>query len=206
MLEILKTSEEAFSCNEYFGQENGEEFFYFEDRGSRVVLSAPHATRTFVCKKVKAPDLFTGALATVIGKCFGYSSLVRTGFCPQKALISDFIKENNLGGKYFLDIHGMDNGREFDLALGTGYFSADVYRREIEKIRELTEKYKIKMVLNHPDYRGIRGLAGRYQKEFGLPQVLQLEWRQDYRNFYACPEKVLEQTIPFIAELADFLS
>lgn len=206
MLEILKTSEEAFSRNEYYGRENSEDFFDFEDRQSRVVLSAPHATRTFVCKKVKAPDLFTGALVTVIGKKFGYSSLVRTGFCSQKTLISDFIKKNNLGDKYFLDIHGMDNGREFDLAVGTGCFSANVYQREINKIRELTEKYKIKTVLNHPDYRGAKGLTGRYQKEFGLPQVLQLEWRQDFRNFYACPQKVLEQTIPFIAELADFLS
>lgn len=206
MLEFLKTSEEVFSHNDYFGQENDAEFFSFEDRKSRVVLSAPHAIRTFVCKKVKAPDLFTGALVKVIGEKFGYSSLVRTGFCSQKILINDFIKEKNLGDKYFLDIHGMDNSREFDLAVGTGNFSAGVYRSEILKIRELTEKYKIKMVINHPDYRGIKGLTGRYQKEFGLPQVLQLEWRQDFRNFYTCPEKVLEQTIPFIAELADFLS
>lgn len=99
--------------------------------------------------------------------------------------------------------------RPFDLAVGTGFMSAGEYFRPLTLIKELAEKYRIKMVINHPDYRGPWGLTGFYQSQFKKPGALQLEWRPEMRNFYHNAENVTTRTLPFLDELVrrleDFL-
>lgn len=99
----------------------------------------------------------------------------------------------------------MVNNRPFDLAVGTGVLDAAAYKRELEFIRFLAEKYQIRIIFNHPDYRGGAGLCGRLQRDFNSNRVLQLEWRRDFRDFYACADIVCGQTLPFMAELINFL-
>lgn len=41
--------------------------FDFVDRGSDLIVCAPHATKTFVCKQIKGADLFTGEIVDVLG-------------------------------------------------------------------------------------------------------------------------------------------
>lgn len=161
--------------------------------------------RSFVRKKVKAADLFTGEIVSFLGENLGVSTIVRRQFVPYKALISDFVAEQGLWEKSFLDFHGMVNNRPFDLAVGTGVLDAAAYKRELEFIRFLAEKYQIRIIFNHPDYRGGAGLCGRLQRDFNSNRVLQLEWRRDFRDFYACADIVCGQTLPFMAELINFL-
>lgn len=195
-----------FLANGSDGQINTADLFEMENRGSTVILSAPHATNTFVNGKRKKIDLFTGEIVSALGDNLAVSTIVRTKFAAEEVKISDFVIEKNLGGHFFLDIHGMSESREFGLAVGTGYFAADDYARQLELIRLLAEKYKIDFVVNHPNYCGKIGLTGHYQKYFNKPNVLQLEWRKDFRNYYEYPEKVLGQTIPFLSELASGLN
>ena len=61
MLNRLKKYEEEYCRNTYCGNSEGGDF-RFEDRGSRLILTAPHAVRTFRDNRPKAPDLCTGAL------------------------------------------------------------------------------------------------------------------------------------------------
>lgn len=191
-----------FLANESDGRLEAENVFEMANRDSYVILSAPHATNTFVGGKRKKIDLFTGEIVSALGYDLNLSTIVRTKFVPQEAKISDFVIEKNLGGHFFLDIHAMSERREFDLAVGTGYFAAADYMRELDLIAALAEKYKIRFVVNHPAYCGKVGLTGHYQQHFNKPGVLQLEWRKDFRNYYAEPQKVLEQTVPFLSELA----
>ncbi len=191
-----------FLANKSDGLIDAADLFEMENRGSTVILSAPHATNTFVNGKRKKIDLFTGEIVSALGAEQNLSTIVRTKFVPEEVRISDFVIEKDLGGHFFLDIHGMSESREFGLAVGTGYFSIADYAQELDLIALLAEKYKIDFVVNHPNYCGKIGLTGHYKKYFNKPNVLQLEWRKDFRNYYEESEKVLEQTIPFLSELA----
>lgn len=206
MLDSLKKKEEFFAVDEYCGQLENEEVFQYCNRNSKVLLSAPHATRTFVNNRVKALDLYTGAITQMLGETHNLSTIVRTKYAPDLVRIIDFIKEHKLEKHYFLDIHGMDINREFELAIGTGCLEETEYKKELEFLRNLSDKYRVKMVVNHPDYTGKVGLTGDYQRDYEQPKILQLEWRKDFRSFYISPEKVLEKTMPMIKDLADFLS
>lgn len=198
--------EEFFAVDEYYGQSKSEEVFRFYNRDSKVLLSAPHATRTFVNNQIKAPDLYTGSITQVLGERYNLSTIVRTKYMPNVVKIIDFVEEHKLENHYFLDIHGMDLNREFELAVGTGYLSEADYRKELDFLKYLANKYEVKMVINHLNYTGKIGLTGDYQEAYQQPKILQLEWRKDFRSLYTSPEKVLEKTIPMIKELADFLS
>lgn len=205
MLDRLKKAEEFFAANEYGGQLENDGFFQCCNRNSKVMLSAPHATRTFVNGRNKAPDLYTGAITQLLGEEHSISTIVRTKYAPDLIRIIDFVKAHKLENHYFLDIHGMDMNREFELAVGTGYFSEIDYKKELDFLQNLADKYQVKMVINHPNYTGRVGLTGDYQKDYEQPKILQLEWRKDFRSFYISPEKVLEKTMPMIKDLADFL-
>ena len=53
MLNRLKKYEEEYCRNTYCGNSEGGDF-RFEDRGSRLILTAPHAVRTFRDNRPKA--------------------------------------------------------------------------------------------------------------------------------------------------------
>ena len=204
MLTDLKKFSSLFSLTEVEKNQEGE-IFQFDDKKTELVLSAPHAVRSFVCKKVKPADVFTGEIVSYLGEFCNVSTIVRRRFVPYKCMIHEFIAQQNLQNKSFLDFHGMRNDRAFDLAVGTGMIAALNYKQEFEFIKQLAEKYKIKVVFNHPDYRGGAGLCGRLQREYYSDKVLQLEWRRDFRDFYSKPEVVCSQTIPFMQELIEYL-
>ena len=67
MLNRLKKYEEEYCRNTYCGNSEGGDF-RFEDRGSRLILTAPHAVRTLRDNRPKAPDLCTGALTRLAGE------------------------------------------------------------------------------------------------------------------------------------------
>lgn len=205
-IEQLSSLGVDFLANESDGRQQAQNVFEMANRDSHVILSAPHATNSFSNDKKKAIDLFTGEIVTALGQELNLSTIVRTKYIPERLQISDYVMERNLGGHFFLDIHGMSENRDFELAVGTAFYSVQDYQSELTLIETLAEKYKIRLVVNHPDYCGWYGLTGSYQQHFKKPEVLQLEWRKDFRNYFAEPQKVLEQTIPFLSELASALN
>ncbi len=199
--ERLHQVNETFSANVNNGQLQETDVFKFYNYDSRVVLTAPHATKTMVAQKQKKADLFTGALAFCLSEEQKVSSIVRRRYDDKEYWIHDFIIRRNLGDKFFLDIHGIDLDKSFELAVGTGVFSVMDYKKELSLIQQLAEKYGIKMVVNYPDYRGLKGMTKYLQEVWNRPQVLQLEWRRDMRDFYQYPEKVEKMTLPFMRAL-----
>lgn len=170
--------------------------------GSRLILTAPHAVRTLRDNRPKAPDLCTGALTRLAGEQNDVSTIIRRRTGEERNAAAGFVIDRQLANHCFLDIHGMNGGREFELAVGTGILPAADYAPELELIGRLAEKYKIRWVTNHPDYTGRFGLTGSLQRLNPLPRILQLEWRSDLRDFYLFPADVLERTLPFLSELA----
>lgn len=148
--------DERYKANMYRGQLDAEGLWLFEDRKSRVVVSAPHATQTYINNHIKKSDLYTGALAELLGYQTGCSVIVRQKFVSETALINDFVLRQNPDEHFFLDIHGMRE-RPFDLAVGTGFMSAGEYLRPLTLIKELAEKYRIKWLLIIPIIEGRGG-------------------------------------------------
>ncbi len=200
MINKLKEYNQRYMQNISHGDEAAEEIFELTDRRTALILSAPHSTRSFVCKKEKPADLYTGALVQYVGEVCSVSTLIRTKFTPYKVLISDYIEEKGVQNHYFLDIHGFNQDMDADICLGTGSWEAKEYPY-LDKILKIAEKYTLKAAVNHPDYRGICGLTGRYQKTFNKPNVIQMELQQRLRNFYTNPEIVENITVPFLADV-----
>lgn len=200
MINMLKKYNECFILNNSHGQEELENIFEFTDYYSSLILSAPHATRSFCNKKEKCADLYTGAIVKYLGSVNKISTLVRTKFTPQKNLISDYITEHNLQNHYFLDIHGFNQNINYDICLGIADLRTKNYPY-LECILQIAKKYNLKTIVNHPDYTGKVGLTGRYQKTFNKPNVIQIELKQYLRDFYKNPDIVANITLPFFYDI-----
>ena len=200
MIETLIKYNEIFVQNNSHGNTANKNIFDFSNFGSNLILTAPHATRSFVGKKEKLADACTGALVKYIGEQNRISNIIRTKFVPHKALISDFIAENKLQNHYFLDIHGFVAEPKYDICLGTGYFSEEGYPY-LDKIMAAAKKYNLKIKINHHLYKGCIGLTGRYQKTWNEPRVIQIELQKKIRDFYNNPETVKQITRPFFYDI-----
>ena len=102
----------------------------------------------------------------------------------------------------------MVNHENFDLAVGTGLLEADAYSKALKAIDLLSETYGLRMTLNHHHYSGIAGMkafTARMQMQTGKPQVLQLEFGREYRDFYKNPDIVTTKTLPFLMNLVKTL-
>ena len=205
MIETLKKYDELFAQNYSHGNENSLEIFKYSNRNSNLILTAPHSTRSFCNKKEKNADLFTGAIVKYLGEENGVSTIIRTKFTPYKALISDWIAQNNVHQHYFLDIHGFNQDIDYDICLGIGEFEENGYPY-LQEIMQIAEKYGLKVIVNHPNYCGLKGLTGRYQKIFNLPNVIQMEIKKEFRDFFNNPEVVKNTTIPFLTEVINLYS
>ena len=200
MQELLKIYNEKFMQNNSHGDELCEEIFEFTDRSSLLILSAPHSTRSFVAKKEKMADLYTGALVQYLGEKYDISTLIRTKYTPFRMLISDYVVQQNLGEHYFLDIHGFNQNIGYDICLGTGNFSDEVYPY-LQDIVNVACQFGLKVAINHPNYMGKIGLTGRYQKFYNKPNVIQMELKQYLRDFYGHFEVVKNVTLPFFEQI-----
>ncbi len=202
MLDRLTELNLKYQANAGQGKLEGKRVFEFVDRKSEIVLSAPHATQTWVRQAVKKSDLYTGAITEYLGERLGFSTIVRQKFVAGRVMIEDFITAQKLENKFFLDIHGIACDKPFELGVGTGQLSALDYAKEIRLIQNLAHKYKIKTIINHPDYRGAAGLTRKLQEIHHQPRILQLEWRLDMRDFLTYPHNAGQRLIPFMLELA----
>ena len=198
--ELLKKFNERFMRNNSHGDELCGEIFEFMDYSSSLILSAPHSTRSFVAKREKMADLYTGALVQYLGEKHHVSTLIRTKFTPFKTLISDCIVQKNLEEHYFLDIHGFNQEIGYDVCLGTGNFSGENYPY-LQDIVSIAHQFGLRVAVNHPHYMGKVGLTGRFQKIYNKPNVIQVELKQHLRDFYRYPDIVEKVTIPFLEQV-----
>ena len=201
MIDKLRKYDELFARNRSSGNELSNEIFVFENRGSNLILSAPHATKTFCNKREKCADLFTGAIVKLVGEEAEISTLIRYKYMPQKVLISDFVAEKSIQNHYFLDVHGFNKDIDYDVCLGIADGNENSYPY-LAGVVEIIRKYGLKVVVNHSDYSGRFGFTGRYQKMFGKPNVIQIELKKYLRDFYENQSIVQNVTIPMLKEMA----
>ena len=200
MIELLKKYNEYFVQNHYHGNEDDEDVFEYTNCDSNLILTAPHSTASFCNKKEKVADLYTGAIVKYLGEQNHISTIVRNKFTPYKALISEWIINHNIEEHYFLDIHGFNQDIDYDLCLGIGEFEEKNYPY-LQEIVQIAKKYGLRTIVNHPDYCGLKGLTGRYQKIFNKPNIIQIEIKKEFRDFFNNQDKVKNITIPFLTDI-----
>ncbi len=200
MIELLKKYNEIYIKNRSHGQEDKTEVFEFNDRSSKLILSAPHATCSFCNKKEKKADLYTGAIVRYLGEVNNISTIIRQKFIPYRELVSDYVVKENLGNHFYLDIHGFNQDIDYDICLGIGEYEARNYPY-VNEIYELIKKYNLKAIINHPNYKGLYGLTGRYHQHFNQPNVIQMELKYALRDFTNQPEIFEEVTFPLFNEI-----
>jgi len=200
MIEKLNEYNELFIKNNSHGEISDKSVFKFCNCSSKLILTAPHATCTFCNKKIKIPDLYTGAIVKYLGETNNVSTIVRTKFVSQKRLISNYIEKQKLQNHYFLDIHGFNQEIEYDVCLGTGNMDSKDYPY-LQEIYAIIEKYNLRPIINHPNYMGKAGLTGRYQDKFSKPNVIQMELKYYLRDFYNQPMIFKEKTLPMLNDI-----
>ena len=200
MIETLKKYDAYYNQNFSAGDETCNNVFVYTNRHTNLILSAPHATRSFTNNHDKLSDLFTGAITQYLGKTENISTLIRVKYTPYKCLVSDYVIEQNLQNHYFLDIHGFNQDIDYDICLGTAEFDTNDYPY-LDKIIEAAKKYNLKYVVNYPNYMGKAGLTGRYQKVFDKPNVIQMEIKKHLRDIYNHADMVENVTIPFLRDV-----
>ncbi|MFI3241514.1 MAG: hypothetical protein R3Y43_02995 [Alphaproteobacteria bacterium] len=203
MKEIISLAK-SFMENDSFGDKT-KEVFSFVDRGSNLILSAPHSTKSYREKEVKQADAYTGAICLFLGKKHNLSTVVRNNIGSFEDDIFQFVLDNKLENKFFLDIHGIARNRDFEIAIGTGGIDACAYRDVVDKINDLSAKLNLTTVLNHPDYRGVKGLTYKLQQQTSKASALQIELRKDLRDFYNTSEIFQNKTLVFMDELIECL-
>ena len=71
----------------------------------------------------------------------------------------------------------------------------------VNEIVLIAQKYGLKTCVNYPNYCGLKGLTFEYQKTFGKPNVIQMEIKKEWRDFFNNSDKVQNITIPFLTEV-----
>lgn len=128
-VEAVRAAERRYRANMYDGSgEPGSVHFVDRTDTSPLVFVAPHAVRHHRAGKVKAPELFTGGIAEVLGERLGASVLAVDGLVPEwgddwAARDDEFtrILHGLPPGAVIVDLHGMrDTSAEAPFVLGTG--------------------------------------------------------------------------------------
>lgn len=204
MKNLLKQYERYFAQSHGRGDIKAADVYTYTTGEGQVCFCAPHAVHSFVHKQERSRDVGSGAIVQYLGKQRGFLTIVRNKFVPRKEMISDFILSKKLENHFFLDIHGMKEHKNFDLAIGTGYLNRKKYASVLKEIAKLCRKYSIKYRVNLPQYTGRLGLTGRLQKSTGQANVLQLEFAPALRD--VAGRLLQEKTLPFLIDLGEFIN
>ena len=198
----LKEYNSYYFQNSSMGDINNPNIYDFENKNSIICLTAPHSTKTFREGRIKQCDLYTGCICKYLGEVNDVSTIIRNKFTQDEELghLASYIIDNKLENHLFLDIHGMSEKVDFQLAIGTGYFMDKETSNILLIIIALAEKYDISYVVDHPEYTGMPGLTGVLQQQISKFNIIQLEWRKDMRDFYNNPE-LAGKTVSFMSEL-----
>ena len=200
MIEKLKKYNELYYQNCSHGDETSFCVYKFDDRGTKLILTAPHSTRIFINEKERFSDLYTGAITQFVGETAKTSTIIRQKYTPYKALISDFVSDNNLQEHFFLDVHGFEKDIPYDICLGIGEMERENYPYLLD-IVQIMQSYNLRVAINYEGYMGLRGFTGSYQKTYNRPQIIQMEMRRHLRDFYSNPENVQKITIPMLTKI-----
>ena len=177
--------------------------FKYIDRGSNLIFSAPHSTQSFVNRKDKVADLYTGTIVEYVGEQTNTSTLTRMKYVNKRVRIFDYVAKHGLQNHFFIDVHGFDKDINYDVCLGIYQYETEKYPY-LSEIVNVLQKYGLRVAINYPTYTGKGGFTRHYQEQVGKPNIIQIELKRYLRDFYKNPDIVENVTIPMMIEIADY--
>ncbi len=148
ILNLINEYEKEFSINNYNGDLTKTSSYTYLRGKIPIFLSAPHSVRHYRNKKLKKPEVYTGALVKMLHYITGCHVIYKNkndGFDP------NYCNSNNDGGyknkiiqviedediKMFIDVHGMSINKFLDIDIGTDF------KKTINHNYSITEILKI---------------------------------------------------------------
>ena len=126
MIKEALSIEKMFSENDYKGCVTFDGFML--ERGDRsILILATHSVRSMVDGEITEPERFTGAMAILLARLSGASSMTKVTFGKDVDLIKDnefksytisFTKMNNI--RYIINIRGVDSDDFIDIETANG--------------------------------------------------------------------------------------
>lgn len=144
-VEAVRAAERRYSANKYDGSgAPGSVHFVDRTATSLLVFVAPHAVRHHRAGKLKAPELYTGGIAEVLGERLGASVLSVDGLVPDWG--DDWAGRDDKftrilhglpPGAIIVDLHGMrDSSADAPFVLGTGRSTSETTTALRASLRE----------------------------------------------------------------------
>lgn len=156
------------------------------DRGSAVVVTAPHGTPHYRAGAMKAADLHTGSLALLAGEVAQVSTVVsagaRTAWDTWDERDDEFarhLRELREPARMLVDIHGMGDHYGVDFCLGTGPEPGALEDLAVEILRSELEPFEVAVDAPfdaRPHYT-VTNLAQRHLGLAGIQIEVAARWR-----------------------------
>ncbi|WP_062293217.1 hypothetical protein [Demequina phytophila] len=159
------------------------------DRGSAVVLTAPHGTRHYRAGAMKAADLHTGSLTLLAGEVANVSTVVSAGaraewdtWDERDDAFARHLRDLRDPARMLIDIHGMGDHHGPDFCLGTGPRPGPLEALAVEILRTELEPFEVAVDAPfdaRPHYT-VTSLAQRHLGLAGLQIEVAARWRSPH--------------------------
>ena len=179
------------------------------DRGSAVVLTAPHATPHHRAGAMKAADLHTGSLTLLAGEVAQVSAVVSAGASAAwntwDERDDEFTRHlRDLPGRtrMLLDIHGMGDHHGPDFCLGTGPEPGPLELRTAQILREELEGFEVAVdsPFSARAHYTVTSLAQRHLGLAGLQIEIAARWRSPHGGAGTPAVAALSQALTAVEE------
>ncbi|WP_062464637.1 hypothetical protein [Demequina soli] len=156
------------------------------DRGTAVVLTAPHGTPHYRAGTMKAADLHTGSLTLLASEVAHVSAVVSTGgrtewdtWDERDDEFTRHLRELREPARMLIDIHGMGDHHGPDFCLGTGPHPGTLENLAVEILRAELEPFTVAVdsPFDASPHYTVTSLAQRHLGLAGLQIEVAARWR-----------------------------
>ncbi len=186
-------------------------FEYEQGDITDILISAPHAANQTREGKIKYSERFTGVIAKILHKYYGYSIIYKTKNCgddanyDEESSYKDFLfkKCKEFKPLIVLDLHGLSKNRAAQINIGTNFGNSVFQDNEIITcLINCFKKFKImNIVIDHPFSAGARTITGSVSEKVGT-KAIQIEMNY---GFLSIGEKNILKVVNAIDEFCNIL-
>lgn len=186
-------------------------FEYEQGDITDILISAPHAANQTREGKIKYSERFTGVIAKILHKYYGYSIIYKTKNCgddanyDEESPYKDFLfkKCKEFKPLIVLDLHGLSKNRAAQINIGTNFGNSVFQDNEIITcLINCFKKFKImNIVIDHPFSAGARTITGSVSEKVGT-KAIQIEMNY---GFLSIGEKNILKVVNAIDEFCNIL-
>ncbi|WP_062517206.1 hypothetical protein [Demequina gelatinilytica] len=159
------------------------------DRGSHVVLTAPHGTRHYRAGAMKQADLHTASLTLLAGEVSQVSTVVSAGaraewetWDERDDEFSRHLRDLGDPARMLIDIHGMGDHHGPDFCLGTGPRPGALEEAAVEILRAELAPFAVAVdsPFDASPHYTVTSLAQRHLDLAGLQIEVAARWRSPH--------------------------